>query len=236
MGSRPGKQPSQAGVPDKPAIPLGRRPGRQPSQAGQAGQASQAAKQPSSQAAKQPGSQAARQACRLPDRQPGPRAATQAASQPIRRPWRAAGRAAGQAGQPGGPRGALTHRRRRCGIGSRQNPIVFDFGAQVSLRLDGPVFRSLQNKRSSCLEGTQTPGPLARFSFSAFQVSGAPPAPPCTKLRDGVPGTQSRYERLFCKTQSTPSPSTLCLGGGGGRPGASATKANLGPQPAKVRP
>ena len=38
-----------------------------------------------------------------------------------------------------GPRGALTHRRRRCGIGSRQNPIVFDFGAQVSLRLDGPV-------------------------------------------------------------------------------------------------
>ena len=37
-----------------------------------------------------------------------------------------------------GPRGALTHRRRCCGIGSRQNRIVFDFGAQVSLRFDGP--------------------------------------------------------------------------------------------------
>ena len=42
MGSRPGKQPSQAGVPHKPAITLGSRPGRQPSQAGQAGQARQA--------------------------------------------------------------------------------------------------------------------------------------------------------------------------------------------------
>ena len=178
MGSRPSKQPSQAGVPDKPAIPLGRRPGRQPSQAGQAGQASQAAKQPSSQAAKQPGSQAAREACRLPDRQPGPRAATQAASQPIRRPWRAAGRAAGQAGQPGGPRGALTHRRRRCGIGSRQNPIVFDFGAQVSLCLDGPVFRCLQNKRSSCLEDARTVVGPPRSLFRAIQVSAAPPRPP----------------------------------------------------------
>jgi hypothetical protein len=96
-------------------------------------------------------------------------------------------------------------------------------------------YRSLQNKRSSCLEGTQTPGPLARFSFSAFQVSGAPPAPPCTKLRGGVPGTQSRYERLFCKSESTHSPSTLCPGWFGLVTSRRSGKANLDIAPRQQR-
>ena len=113
---------------------------------------------------------------------------------------------------------ALRHRRRRCGIGSRQNPIVFGFGAQVPLRLDGPVFRCLQNKRPLRL-GRQRSLPALRTSLSeGFKFCAPPPAPRGTMLRRRAPAAPNRNVRLFCKNKTTPSPSALYPGGvrGGG--------------------
>ena len=54
----------------------------------------------------------------------------------------------------------------------------------------------------------------------SFPVGGSarPPRPPLFKVERRARGTQSRSERLFCKSQSTHYPSTLYPGGRGGAP------------------